>query len=98
MKELETADPGSFNFRYPLDKKLRGSIGSHFTFSVREFARIMDDVLNTLDGACFCLPDECNARAEADYEASQRAEEWRFKVPPRLRPETSASEPSLRLD
>jgi hypothetical protein len=75
VNELEDIDPGSFSFRYPLDKKLSRSLGSHFTFSVREFARIMDDVLNTLDGACFCLPDECNALFETAHEANVQASE-----------------------
>ncbi|HXM60225.1 MAG TPA: hypothetical protein VN950_05170 [Terriglobales bacterium] len=69
VSQLEDIDPGSFSFRYPLDKKLGGTLDSHFTFSVRKFALVMDEVLNTLDGACFCLPERCSALWEADYEA-----------------------------
>jgi hypothetical protein len=69
VEELEKADPLSFNFRYPVKKDLTGSLDGHFTFSVRKFAAIMDDVLKTLSGACSCLPEIADNRAEAAYEA-----------------------------
>ncbi|HYM77822.1 MAG TPA: hypothetical protein VE377_17740 [Candidatus Dormibacteraeota bacterium] len=76
VNELEDVDTGSFSFRYPLNRELLGSLNSHFTFSAREFARLMDDVLNTLNGACFCLPEEIEARAKAACEALEDAAEY----------------------
>jgi hypothetical protein len=69
VEEFEKADPSSFSFRYPVKKDLTGSLGGHFTFSVRQFASTMDEVLSTLSGACDVLPEIADGRAEAAYEA-----------------------------
>jgi len=69
VEELERADPSSFSFRYPVKKDLTGALDGHFTFSVRQFALTMDEALSTLSGACSCLPDIADNRAEAAYEA-----------------------------
>jgi hypothetical protein len=57
VNELEDVD-GKFFSRYPVDKGGRGTVDHHFSFSVQKFARIMDDVLNTLDGTFDCLDAE----------------------------------------
>jgi hypothetical protein len=80
VEEFERADPSSFSFRYPVKKDLTASLDGHFTFSVRRFASIMDEVLNTLSGACDCLPDIANDQAEAAYEA--RCEAMQNSDPP----------------
>ncbi|MGA2274854.1 MAG: hypothetical protein ABSH00_14955 [Bryobacteraceae bacterium] len=64
VEEFERTDPSSVSFRYPVKKKdLAAALDSHFTFSVRRFASIMDEVLDTLSGACDSLPDIANDRA-----------------------------------
>jgi hypothetical protein len=69
VEEFEKADPSSFSFRYPVKKDLTGALDGHFTFSVRQFALTMDEVLGTLSGACYGLPEIANYRAEAVHEA-----------------------------
>lgn len=71
LKEFEKADPSSFCFRYPIKKDLTKALDSHFTFSVRHFASTMDEILEALSGACYALPEEADARAEAAHEAWQ---------------------------
>jgi hypothetical protein len=65
VAELEEVDPNSHAFRYPVKKNLEGSVGSHFTFSVLEFAKRMDAVLEVFATASFALPEEWSAEAEA---------------------------------
>jgi hypothetical protein len=70
VEEFERADPSSFSFRYPVKTDLiTGALDGHFTFSVRQFALTMDEVLNTLYDACYSLPDIANDQAEAAHEA-----------------------------
>jgi hypothetical protein len=52
VEEFERADPWSSSFRYPVNKDLTAALNGHFTFSVRQFASTMDEVLNTLSEAC----------------------------------------------
>ena len=69
VQEFEQADPGSLSFRYPVKKDLTGAVNGHLAFSVREFARTMDDVLDTLSGAFDCVDEIADNRAQAAYEA-----------------------------
>jgi hypothetical protein len=70
VAELDRADPKSFSFRYPVGTDLiTGALDGHFTFSVRQFAFTMDEVLNTLYDACYSLPDIADDQAEAAHEA-----------------------------
>jgi len=85
VEEFEKADPSSFSFRYPIKKDLTGALNGHFTFSVRQFALIMDEVLTTLDNACCSLPEIANDQAEAGYEAWRDAME--NSEPPDYEPE-----------
>jgi hypothetical protein len=80
VEEFEAADPSSFCFRYPIKKDLTKSLDSHFTFSVRQFAIVMDEVLTTLSGACYGLPEIADARAESAYEA--QCDEMEYGDPP----------------
>lgn len=73
VEEFERADPSSFSFRYPVKKDLTAALGGQFTFSVRQFAITMDEVLGTLSGACYGLPEIADNRAEAAYEAQCEA-------------------------
>ena len=69
MDEFEKADPSSFSFRYPVKKNLTGALNGHFTFSVRQFALTMDEVLSRLNEACYALPEIADSKAEAAYAA-----------------------------
>ena len=84
VEEFERADPSSFSFRYPVKKDLTAALHGHFTFSVRKFALIMDEVLTTLSGACYGLPEIASDRAEAAYEA--RCEAMQYYEPPGYQP------------
>jgi hypothetical protein len=64
VREFESANPKSIGFRYPVKMDLSGALDRH-SFSVRQFALIMDEVLSALYNACYCLPDVANNRAEA---------------------------------
>jgi hypothetical protein len=72
VEEFDRVGPWSFS--YPVKKNLTASLDGPFTFSVRRFASIMDDVLKTLDGACYVLPEIAGKQAEAAYEAMQNSE------------------------
>jgi hypothetical protein len=74
VEEFEKADPSSFSFRYPVKKDLTGALDGHFTFSVRHFASTMDEILNTLSGACYGVSEIADNEAEAAYEALQNSE------------------------
>jgi len=74
VEEFEKADPSSFSFRYPVKKDLTGALDGHFTFSIRHFASTMDEVLNTLSGACYGLEEIADNQAEGAYEALQNSE------------------------
>jgi hypothetical protein len=69
VEECEKADPSSFSFRYPVKMDLTGALDGHFTFSVRQFALTMDEVLSVLSGACHSLHEIADARAEVAHEA-----------------------------
>jgi hypothetical protein len=70
VEQFEDVDPGSFAFRYPINRKLAGSVQSGFTFSVVEFSRRIEQVLLILQGASIGLAEEWDARAEsAAYQA-----------------------------
>jgi hypothetical protein len=84
VDEFERTDPSSFSFRYPVKKDLTESLHCHFTFSVRRFALIMDEVLDTLYSASYCLPDIANEQAEAAYEA--QCEAMQYDEPPDYEP------------
>jgi hypothetical protein len=55
IEELNSVDPGSHAFRYPVNTEGQGSVPSHLPFSVREFARRMDALLDLLDGTADAL-------------------------------------------
>lgn len=80
VEEFERADPSSISFRYPVKTDLTGSLDGHFTFSVRQFALTMDEILSTLSGACYALPEIADNRAEAAHEAW--CEAMQYSEPP----------------
>lgn len=62
--ELMKVDPGSHAFRYPVNTEGQGSVPSHLTFSVINFASRMDALLDLLDSIAFALDSEWGVRAE----------------------------------
>lgn len=65
VAEIEEVDPNSYTFRYPVKKNLAASVESHFTFSVLDFAKRMNAILDVLAGARSCLAEAWSAESEA---------------------------------
>jgi hypothetical protein len=65
IAEFDLVDPGSYAFRYPVNTEGEGSVRSHFSFSVRDFAERMDAVLDLLDVTVHALAATWDQRAEA---------------------------------
>lgn len=65
IEDVNSVDPGSHAFRYPLNSEARGSVPNHPTFSVREFARNMDALLELLNATADALVAEWVMRSEA---------------------------------
>jgi len=51
INEIESIDPDSYAFRYPIKKTGIASIPKHFCFNVIDYAEKMDKLLDLLDGA-----------------------------------------------
>lgn len=49
LEDLESKDPLTFSFRYPLDKKGNAALPHHFRFNALRFAAVLDPVLDTFD-------------------------------------------------
>ncbi len=73
MAEFEQIDPGSFTFRYLMDKKGKSPLEKHFVFSVTDFAGVLDPILETLSGACLGLEEYRDMLAELHTEAMSDA-------------------------
>jgi hypothetical protein len=71
LASLESVDPMSFSFRYPVDKRGGPSLTSHFRFNVLAFVEELTPVLSFLDGALTGLDELWQERAEAAYEAQR---------------------------
>jgi hypothetical protein len=65
VRELDSLDPGSHAFRYPVNTEGKGSVPRHLTFSVVEFARRMDPLLDLLDSTADALAATWDMRTEA---------------------------------
>ena len=65
IEDVNSVDPGSCAFRYPVNSEARSSVPSHPTFSVCEFARKMDALLELLNSAADALAAEWDMRSEA---------------------------------
>ena len=63
--EFDRIDPGSYSFRYPVDRNGCGSLPHHFCFNVVDFGRKFDGLLRILDGAATWAYEEFQAEAEA---------------------------------
>ncbi len=63
--ELDALDPGSHGFRYPVNTGGEGSVQSHLTFSVVEFSRKMNAILDLLDATTDALAATWDMHTEA---------------------------------
>jgi len=68
------ADMDAMEIRYPIDKKRQPAMGNRFMcFNIFEFAAIMDEVLNALNGLRGAISYEVEARCEAAHQAREAA-------------------------
>jgi hypothetical protein len=69
LQELESVDPGSYTFRYPVDKTGQASVPHHFIFHIPTFCQRMDALLDMLETAVMGLEvtydDMCEAIANS---------------------------------
>lgn len=72
LESLETIDPTSFSFRYPMKTDGTASLPHHFRFNVLEFVEKITPLLELLDAALTGLDELFQGRAEAAYNASHR--------------------------
>jgi hypothetical protein len=77
VEYLDSIDPGSYAFRYPINRTGQAQLPRHFTVNVLEFAHVMDGLLGLLDEAATGIDEDWQAEAEARYELRQLAAEWR---------------------
>ena len=61
---LEKIDPGSYSFRYPIDRKGSAALPGHFCFNAIAFAEKIDAALKLLDGAATWAYEEFQTHAE----------------------------------
>jgi hypothetical protein len=76
VQDLDTIDPGSYAFRYPVNRQGEPLLPVHFVINVVEFGRRMDTLLRFLEGAAIGIDENWNAEAEARYELQQLTAEW----------------------
>jgi hypothetical protein len=60
IRDFNDADPQSFAFRYPVDKKGQGSLADNFSFNIRVFAERLEPILvflSTVNTAIDCEID-----------------------------------------
>ena len=69
LNEIDTIDPLSQSFRYPTKKNGDASLSKHFLFSIVEFCKTLDPILDLLDSASFGLREQWQVYAEARYES-----------------------------
>lgn len=68
IKEIDSIDPHSYNFRYPIKTTGKASLNKHFVINVIDFGKKLDPILDLLSGAITGLDYEWNITAEAHYE------------------------------
>lgn len=64
VRDLETVDPGSYSFRYPIDRKGAAALPGHFCFNVIAYAETLDAAVTLLDGLANWAYEEFQAYAE----------------------------------
>ena len=71
VREIDQIDPGSYAFRYPMNRAGDAHLPHHFTMNVANFGDTMDALLGYLEGAADLLDDNFQSEAEARYEVQQ---------------------------
>jgi hypothetical protein len=86
--EFDGVDPMSFAFRYPVDTKGREHLEGIDLLSVRQLARVVNEIAPYLDGAGDGIEDIRDVKAEAEHEAQQEAAQdyWDNYEPPDYEP------------
>ena len=69
LKEIDAIDPLSQSFRYPTKRNGEASVSKHFLFSILEFSKTLDPILDMLDSASAGLRAQWDNYAEALYES-----------------------------
>lgn len=62
--ELDAIDPGSYVFRYPIDRKGKPSQSEHFRVNVLRFERLLDPIFDMLRDWAYALEDAQEAFQE----------------------------------
>ena len=65
VEDVNSINPGPYSFRYPASIDSRDSVENNSTFSVREFGRKMDALLELLDSTADALAATWDTQAEA---------------------------------
>jgi hypothetical protein len=68
INQIHDLDPGSYNFRYPIDKKRKANLEHNTQINVIEFAKVMDIFLGMLEGGVLKLENDSDMIAEAKIE------------------------------
>jgi len=76
IRDLDSIDPGSYAFRYPVNRSGEPHLPHHFVVNVVAFAQQMDELLQYLDGVATGLHEEWQAEAQAMYELEQLIGDW----------------------
>jgi hypothetical protein len=71
VRQVDTIDPGSYAFRYPMSTSGEAHLPIHFVLNVPNFSETMDVVLRYLEGAGDLLEETFQTEAEAKYEVEQ---------------------------
>jgi hypothetical protein len=76
IQSIDSIDPDSSAFRYPVNRTGAASLPQHFVVNVVEFSFSMERLLNFLEGAAIGINENWQAEAEATYELQQLTAEW----------------------
>lgn len=76
LQEVETVDPGSFTFRYPVDPAGQPSVPHHFMLHVPAFCQRMESLLDALEAAMMGLEVTWDQMLEAAYYARSNEDEY----------------------
>ena len=71
IRDLDSVDPGSYAFRYPVNRSGEAHLPRHFVINVVSFAQRMDNLFWFLEGAITSIEEHWRATAESRYELQQ---------------------------
>ncbi|MFQ5926113.1 MAG: hypothetical protein ACE5MH_01620 [Terriglobia bacterium] len=71
IRDLDSVDPGSYAFRYPVNRSGEAHLPHHFVVNVVSFAQRMDILLRFLEGGATGIEEHWTAAAESRYELQQ---------------------------